>query len=170
MRLIQVGGHQPRTKGKEKFAEIDDEDYERVSKYKWGLNDSSSSKTSYAKTMAGSTREKIKRTHLHRFIMGLDDYNIDKRIINHIDGNGLNNQKSNLEICDTLYNSQSFRKPLSSQNVGYVGINSSEKRIKKWRAVIVINKVKYQQRFKTEQEGRDYIKEVLDANNQSLSN
>jgi hypothetical protein len=167
MKLIQVGGHQPRTKGTEKFAEIDDEDFERVSKYKWGLNNASSPNTTYAKTCSGSTREKMRHTHLHRFIMGLGDYKDDKRIINHIDGNGLNNQKSNLEICDTLYNSQSFRRPKSSQNVGSVAIDPSGKRIKKWKAVIVINKVKYQQRFKTEQEGKDYITNLV---TNSLSN
>jgi len=155
MPQIQVGGHQPRTKGTEKFAEVDEDDFERVNKYKWSLNNESSSHTTYAKTMSGSTREKGRHTHMHRMIMGLGDYKDDKRIINHIDGNGLNNCKNNLEICDTLYNSQSFRRHHS--NVGNVSIDTSGNRIKKWKAVIVINKVKYQKRFYTEQEGKDFI-------------
>jgi hypothetical protein len=153
MPQIQVGGHRQRTTAV--FAEIDEEDFDRVSKYKWSLNNESSSHTTYAKTSSGSTREKGRHTHMHRFIMGLGDYKDDKRIINHIDGNGLNNCKNNLEICDTLYNSQSFRK--HHGNMGYVSIDPSGKRIKKWRAIIVINKVKYQQRFETEQEGKDFI-------------
>ena len=155
MPQIQVGGHQPRTKGTEKFAEVDEEDFERVNKYKWGLNNTSSSHTTYAKTMAGSTKEKMRHTHLHRFIMGLGDYKDDKRIINHIDGNGLNNCKNNLEICDTLYNSQSFRK--HNGNIGHVHFDTNMKRIKRWRASIVINKVRQHKRFLTEQEAHDFI-------------
>jgi hypothetical protein len=168
MPQIQVGGHQPRTKGTEKFADVDEDDFERVNKYKWGLNNQSSSHTTYAQTCSGSTKEKQRHTHMHRFIMGLGDYKDDKRIINHIDGNGLNNCKNNLEICDTLYNSQSFRRHHGNSNTGYVAIDPSGKRIKKWRAIIFINKVRYQKRFETEQEGKDFIATcVSNASHQS---
>ena len=161
MPQIQIGGHQPRTKGTEKFSEVDEEDFERVSKYKWSLNNQSNPNTTYAKTGCGQTK-----IHLHRFIMGLGDYKDDKRIINHIDGNGLNNCKNNLEICDTLYNSQSFRR--HHQNVGVVYFDTSMTRVKRWKAVIVINKVKYQKRFLTEQEGKDFIATcVSNASHQS---
>jgi hypothetical protein len=163
MPQIQVGGHQSRTKGNEKFAEVDEEDFERVNKYKWALNNQSSSHTTYARTLAGSTKGKMRYTHMHRFIMGLGCYNDDKRIINHIDGNGLNNMKSNLEICDNLYNSQSFRRHYG--NKGHVYIDPSGKRIKKWRAGIIINKKRYFKRFETEQEGKDFIATCLSQNN-----
>ena len=148
MPQIQIGGYRQGTTAV--FAEVDEEDFEKVSKFKWSKNNKSNINTTYAQTGCGKTKK-----HLHRLMMGLGDYKDDKRIINHIDGNGLNNCKNNLEICNTLYNSQSFRKHYS--NVGSVSIDLSGKRIKKWKAVIVINKIKYQKRFETEQEGKDFI-------------
>lgn len=156
MPQIQIGGHQSRTKEKQTFSEVDEEDVERLSKYKWHINSSSSHNTLYGQTNTGG-----KKIHLHRFIMGLGDYKDDKRIINHIDGNGLNNCKANLEICDTLYNSQSFRRHHGNRNVGSVCIDTSGKRIKKWRGHIIINKIKYQKRFLLEEEAHQYIKDIL---------
>jgi hypothetical protein len=155
MPSIQIGGHRG---GSRKvapiYSEIDDEDFERVSKYKWGINNGSNPHTKYAHTNTGGHK-----IHLHRFIMGLGDYNDDKRIINHIDGNGLNNKKNNLEICDTLYNSQSFRK--HNVNTGHVYFDTTMKRIKCWRAGITINKINKRKRFKTEEEGKIWIEEQV---------
>ena len=157
MRTIQIGGHRGGSRKVEPvYAEVDDEDYERVSQYQWGQNTTSNKHTTYAKTLMGG-----KTIHLHRFIMGLGDYKDDKRIIDHRDGNGLNNKKDNLMICDTLYNSQSFRRHHGSNNVGVVFYDTSMKRVKRWKAQIVINKIKYQKRFLTEQEGRDWISQQV---------
>lgn len=152
MPQIQIGGHQPRTKVKQTFSEVDEEDVERLSKYKWHINSQSSRHTLYGQTNTGG-----KKIHLHRFIMGLGDYKDDKRIINHIDGNGLNNCKANLEICDNLYNSQSFRRHHGDKNVGCIFFDTEGKRIKKWRATIIINKIKYMKRFLLEEEARKYL-------------
>jgi len=155
--LIQVGGHRGGTRTTEPvFAEIDDEDFEKVSKYTWSKNTQSNSHTTYAQTTTGG-----KRIHLHRLIMGLGDYSEDKRIINHIDGNGLNNKKSNLEICDTLHNSQSFRRHHGDNNIGCVYFDTSMKRVKRWRAIVVVNKKKYQARFATKEEGQEYIDNII---------
>lgn len=158
MSKIQVGGYQLRTKDKMLFADVDIEDVEILSQYKWIQNKSSSKHTVYAYTPC---TQKNVHMIMHRLIMGLGDFKNDKRIINHKDGNGLNNKKDNLEICDSLYNSQSFNRPNSTQQIGCVAIDTSMKRIKRWRAVIVIYKIKYQKRFKTEEEGREWIKEIL---------
>lgn len=154
MTKIQVGGYRQKTIAV--YTDIDEDDYEKVSKYKWGKNNSSSLYNTYAHTKTGG-----KKIHLHRFIMGLGDYKDDKRIINHIDGNGLNNCKKNLEICDNLYNSQSFRRHHGNDNVGCVYYDTSMKRLKRWRAIIVINKIKYTKRFLTKEEGNDYIRHTL---------
>ena len=153
MPVIQVGGYRGGQRRVEPvFAEVDDDDLERVSQYKWSQNKESNKHTTYAKTYVNG-----RWLHLHRFIMGLGDYKDDKRIIDHKDGNGLNNKKENLVICDTLYNSQSFRRHHGNNNVGIVYYDTSGKRVKRWKACIVINKVKHQQRFLTEQEGKDWI-------------
>ena len=157
MPTIQVGGHRGGSRIVEPvYSEIDDDDVERVSKYKWGQNNGSNPHTTYAKTI---TKGGV--VHLHRFIMGLGYYKDDKRIINHIDGNGLNNKKSNLEICDTLYNSQSFRRNKEYANTGVVYYDTSMKRVKRWRACITINKVRHHQRFLTEAEGYEWINKLL---------
>ena len=153
MPLIQIGGFRGGQRAVEPvYAEIDEEDLERVAQYKWSQNKQSSNHTTYAHTRTGG-----KKIHLHRFIMGLGDYKDDKRIIDHKDGNGLNNKKENLTICDILYNSQSFHRHHGNHNIGLVYYDTSMKRVKRWKACIVINKVRHQQRFLTEQEGRDWI-------------
>lgn len=154
MPQIQIGGHRG---GKRQttpvYAEIDDEDVEMVGAYQWSKNNASSKHTTYAQTGTGDTKQ-----HMHRMIMRLGNFKDDKRIINHIDGNGLNNRKSNLEICDILYNSQSFRRHHGDHNIGLVYFDTSMTRLKRWRGSIVINKIKHHKRFMTEQEAHDFIK------------
>ena len=159
MPFIQVGGW----RGGERavgpvFAEIDEDDVEKVSEYRWSPNTKSSPHTTYA---FSRTNRGNKSLLLHRFIMGLGDFDEDKRVINHIDGNGLNNKKSNLEICDIMYNSQSSRRHHGSHNVGCVYYDTSMNRVKRWKANFTINKVKYQKRFLTEQEGKDWIQTLI---------
>jgi hypothetical protein len=157
MPTIQIGGHRGgRRRVEPKYAEVDEEDLERVSQYCWGQNNESNKHTTYAQTNMNG-----RRVHLHRFIMGLGDYKDDKRIVDHKDGNGLNNKKENLVICDTLYNSQSFRRHHGECNVGVVYYDTSMKRVKRWRACITLNGIRQQRRFLTEQEGRDWIASLI---------
>lgn len=157
MPTIQVGGHRGgQRKVQPVIADIDDDDMERVSQYKWSQNKGSNPHTLYAQTIVNG-----RKIHLHRFILGLGDYKDDKRIVDHKDGNGLNNRKENLVICDTLYNSQSFRRHHGEQNVGCVYYDTSMKRVKRWRAMIVLNGVKHQRRFLTEQDGKDWIASLV---------
>ena len=70
---------------------IDDEDYEKVKQYKWCVYKTYNTFYSIRHIRIdgkGTTQS------LHRFIMGLEKG--DKRVIDHLDGNGLNNQKANL--------------------------------------------------------------------------
>ena len=155
MPIIQVGGHRGGSRSVEPmWAEVDDEDYDRVSQYKWAINAGSNPHTKYAQSHTGG-----KKIHLHRLIMGLGDYKTDKRIVNHIDGNGLNNKRANLEICDCLYNSQSFRR--MHGNFGSVYYDTSMKRVKRWKANVIINGTKYQKRFETEEEAHDWLQVCL---------
>jgi hypothetical protein len=156
MPLIQVGGWRGgQRKIEPVFAEIDDDDLERVSHRQWSPNTSSSKHTTYAQTILNG-----KKIHLHRFIMGLGDFKDDKRIVDHKDGNGLNNKKDNLVICDNLYNSQSFRRHHGENNVGLVYFDTSMKRVKRWRATITLMGVRHHKRFLTEQEAKGWITEV----------
>ena len=92
-----------------------------------------------------------KKVHLHRHIMGLGDFKDDRRVVNHINGNGLDNRRCNLEICSNMYNTQSFRCP--NKSVGSVCWIPSKGR---WRYRIVINKKTYAKLFKTKEEALEY--------------
>ena len=152
---------------------IDEEDLDKVKKYNWTLNDNSNRHTHYAQSIIYEVAEilepsekrpnttkkvfkYVKTIHLHRLIMGLGDYKEDKRIVNHINGNGLDNRKCNLEICDTMYNSQSKNCP--NKNVGTIYFENDRK---KWRFMITQNKVRHSKRFNTEEEAKEYRKNYL---------
>ena len=85
---------------------VDDEDYELVSKYRWILEKGRT--TFYAIHSSGWYNYKgktIKRgvtIRMHQLILGIDPRRDGKRSfpVDHIDHNGLNNQKSNIRICE----------------------------------------------------------------------
>jgi hypothetical protein len=112
------------TKNKETL--VDDEDFERLSKYKWHAH-----KERY--TFYARRRSKHGRFFMHREIMKCPE-NLE---IDHIDGDGLNNQKKNLRICTQ---SQNFanRNKLRNNTSGYKGV-SWYKPGKKWRTQIKVN-------------------------------
>jgi len=138
---------------------IDEEDLDKIKDLNITLNTQSNKHTFYAKHIVYEKQKYIKKIHIHRLIMGLGDYKDDKRQINHIDGNGLNNCKSNLEICDCMYNSQSFRQP--RRQVGMIYYDNSMNRIKRWRFCITINKKSHSKRFETEEEAKKYKELVI---------
>lgn len=134
-------------KGENYIVLIDEEDYDRVSKYNWFINNQPNTKYCQANI---SINGKKKKLILHRFIMGLEHGN--KLVVNHKDGNGLNNAKSNLEICDQKYNQQSIN---TKKNFGTIYIR--ENRPKKYVARVYINKKKYQKSFYTRPEAESWL-------------
>jgi len=139
---------------------IDDEDYDKVKGYSWRINDRSNLHTFYARHTVYDKQKYIKRISIHRLIMGLGDYNDDKRQVNHIDGNGLNNHKSNLEICDAIHNSQSFRQV--NRKSGMIYEDMSMKRLKRWRFCMTVNGKSHSKRFKTKEEAETYRDQYLE--------
>ena len=154
------------------FMEIDDEDWDKIKDLNLTLNNRSNPNTYYCMSTVYEKCKYIKKINIHRLIMGLDDYKKDKRIINHIDGNGLNNKKENLEICDNLYNSQSINRHNGKFGLIYFEKNTEKtKRIKQYRFAITINKKRIQKRFLTENEAinyRDNLYKELTSNNKYL--
>lgn len=114
---------------------IDDEDFKKVSKYKWRINDSG-----YVMRQSGNARikELRKTIRLHRFIMNLKNNSI---FIDHINGNKLDNRKSNLRLCTKFQNNVNV--PIGRNNTsGFKGVSFNKLR-KKYYAGICYKKIQY---------------------------
>lgn len=106
---------------------VDAADYEALSKTKWYLIKSAGKfPLKYAKMW-----KKGKTTGLHSILM-----NPPKgKVVDHIDGDGLNNRRSNLRICSTSENMMNRGKQLNNTS-GFKGVFRERK---KWRARIRVN-------------------------------
>lgn len=100
---------------------VDDEDYERVNKYYWYLDNNG-----YVRT---HTANKLPSVYLSRFILNLENPPPElvqppsKRFeIDHRDRNKLNNQKDNLRICKRFQNSRNKEKSITNTS-GYKGVH-----------------------------------------------
>jgi len=109
---------------------VDDEDYDRLSQLKWYANPPHETDLSF---YACHKPANSKYVSMHRLILNAPDgVHVD-----HIDGDGLNNQRSNLRLCTHQQNSMNRR--LSRNNTsGYKGV-SWHKKDKKWNVRIRIN-------------------------------
>lgn len=115
---------------------VDDEDYERVSLLRW--NAECPRLTYYAST--GITK-KLKelgytcKTRMHRLVLNAKP----GQQVDHLDGNGLNNQKGNLRFSTATGNARNRRKtasPTSSRYKGVVYDKGARCGKKKWKAGI----------------------------------
>lgn len=97
---------------------VDDEDYEDVKQYSWGVMTCKTSKVKYVKARHVSKENPRKYYSMHRFLLGVDD---PKIFVDHRDGNGLNNQKSNLRIS-TLKDNCRNRGKQKNNSSGFKGV------------------------------------------------
>lgn len=119
------------TKGQ--YAIIDNDDWDAVSKYKWQVNEYRPGKfRAYARE---SRKLGHKMFYMHRFILGVEDGSVH---VDHIDGNPLNNTRTNLRTTDNAHNRYNSPKP-STNTSGYKGVSFS-KVANKWHAYISFEK------------------------------
>jgi hypothetical protein len=83
---------------------VDDEDYDWISKYKWYAW--KHGYTYYVKRVEWVKGGKVRSILLHREIMKPHN----NMQIDHLDRDGLNNQKDNLRICTQAENNRNKRK------------------------------------------------------------
>jgi hypothetical protein len=107
---------------------VDDEDFERVSQFKWRVSHRTYAVRSY---VSGG---RVLTQLMHRFIMGVTDPNVQ---VDHIFHNGLDNQKKNLRLAT---NSQNQKNSLISprNKSGYKGV-CWHKRAEKYSASYGLN-------------------------------
>ncbi len=109
---------------------IDDEDYELIKNLKWNLVKDGN--TYYVISSNPNLR-------LHRFIMESAGNEINNKYIDHIDGDGLNNSKSNLRICCNSENQRNRRIETQStlnSSSRYKGVRKSYRKKNPWRSDI----------------------------------
>jgi len=115
------------TQGKQVI--VDDEDFGWISQWNWYAHKQGN--TFYAKRTTGKDR-KVIIIHMHREIVQPPK----GMYVDHIDGNGLNNQRSNLRICTKAQNGMNRGKQANNSS-GYKGVGWDRTR-NKWRAQIKI--------------------------------
>ena len=106
------------------FAVVDDSDYDALVCQKWNAH-----RGPNGEFYAMSSRGK----YMHREIMSP----AQDEIVDHIDGDGLNNTRSNLRVCRKSDNAMNYSKPINNTS-GYKGV-SWNKGNKKFQAHISTN-------------------------------
>jgi len=130
------------------YALVDDADYEELSKYKWCALYSKDMSSFYAGRESRKKEGEICTIRMHRQILGLKLR--DKRQIDHINHNILDNRRFNIRICTPRQNSMN-RKPDQNTSSKYKGVSWEDSR-NKWQAHITIKgKKKHLGYFQTEE-------------------
>jgi hypothetical protein len=145
------------SKGKKTI--VDDEDFQHLNKFKWYVNQNRKDGDYYAIRDDYNDGRKI-RIAIHRLIM-----NAPKgMLVDHINGDTLDNRKSNLRIVTPRQNHQNFhRKDYSSK---YPGVHF-HKYSQRWRSTIEVDGDKiHLGYFDTEKEAykNGYLKYLKDHN------
>ncbi|QKF94198.1 HNH endonuclease [Fadolivirus algeromassiliense] len=111
----------------DKCIKIDKQDYDLIKYYTCSIN-----KQGYIRVFIGNNH---KCKLLHRIIMNVDSPNI---LIDHINGDTMDNTRKNLRLSDCKKNAQNKSKNKNKCTSQYIGINY-EKKTNRWRGTIVLN-------------------------------
>ena len=149
-------------KYKDKFAIIDDDVFEEVNRFNWTYKTGHGREYAIRKDYSNRKRKCI---HLHRFIYELKNGEIPEGyFIDHIDGNGLNNQIENLRLATSQENGWNHSTNILN-TTGFIGKWTwQDKRIEnkfytKWLAYITKDGKRYQKRFPFTNDGFEQAKE-----------
>lgn len=142
-----------------KFALVDDEDFEFLNQMKWFFNLKNKQSSGYAQRNKYLGSKKYKTVYMHREIMKARD----GQEVDHINGNSLDNRKSNLRLVSHAINMRN-RKSVPNTTSIYVGVHL-HKLTQKWRAQIKINnKVVSLGLFKTQELAREARDQFIEEN------
>lgn len=146
MKLIPLSIWKKNGKYKNLLAKVDDEDYDFLMQWRWTVIKRKTVNTFYAiRTIKG-----VAHFRMHRVIMGATNPSIQ---IDHIDGDGLNNQRSNLRFATQLQNNMNRRKQAKKSHSKYKGVVFRDmNKYKKWCAIIRLSGVVYRKSFVLEED------------------
>lgn len=127
-----------------KFVLVDDEDYDYMNQ--WGWYAHKQGNTFYAKRIIRENNHVI-MVHMHREIVQCPE----GKYVDHINGNGLDNRKENLRICNKAENGRNRPKQINNSS-GYKGVGWDKEK-SRWRAQIMVNqKNKFIGRYDTKED------------------
>ena len=133
----------------DKFALCDAKDYKWLSKYKWCVNKVGHSW--YARSYRGKKNGKQVYVYMHREIMKPPKgYEVD-----HINGNGLDNRRSNLRVVTRTQNNLNKHHKTTNKTSQYIGVcfDNTTCGVKRWLAQLVIDgKCVLKKRFHNEED------------------
>jgi len=113
---------------------VEEVDYQTLRLWEYRLSRLIGRNTTYIKTSKNS-----RKILLHRLIMGLEN-GPTSVLVDHIDGNGLNNLRDNLRITDNSGNMRNARKRLSETSSLYKGVHKhSNNKSKPWHVSITLS-------------------------------
>lgn len=129
------------------FAIVDDEDFDRVMGRTWSAEKSKVGWYAYT-NLTGGKGKKHTSTRMHRFILNSKP----REQVDHRDGNGLNNVRSNLRPASNTQNSRNSRKKPGKNK--FKGVYKDKRPLSKpWMAHIKVNyKRIFLGRWKTERQ------------------
>lgn len=144
-----------------KYALVDDEDFEYLNQWKWFFTKNPKDTQGYA-VRSGYCKKTKKRTRIamHRIIVQAKP----GEICDHINGNGLDNTKSNLRVC-TSFESSWNKKTFSTKKLkaikGVTIVKDKHGVPSYWIARITVNKTRiYLGTFKTKELAEQAYKEA----------
>lgn len=114
----------PLTKGK--FAIVDDEDFDIVNKWKWYYQTDREKES-----RSGGCAARYRNIRMHRFLLNVSE----NEIVDHKNGNGLDNRRSNLRVCTKSQNAMNSKGKKGTVS-GIKGVSWNRG---KWVAFIQVN-------------------------------
>lgn len=116
---------------------LDTDDIEKVKLYHWHITRIVHLNSDFIVYYAITSSSGMKGALLQRFLCDFPN----KLVVDHIDGNTLNNRKDNLRICTREENNMN-RKKYANNTSGHRGVNYvGDKYINKWLANIRVNSI-----------------------------
>jgi hypothetical protein len=109
---------------------VDDADYDYLTQWKWYVIFDGSNWYAMRSIHSPETKNKKTTIYMHRVIVGAKKIDV----VDHCDGNSLNNQRSNLRLCNAQQNRWN-QGPAPTNRSGYKGVYW-EKKIQKYVATI----------------------------------
>lgn len=151
---------QGKNKGKY-VAFVDDEDYEKVNQFNWYVLKLKNTNYAYRCVYVDG---KYKSQYLHHYVLNIENARLNNIEVDHIYGNGLNNQKHNLRICTKSQNMMNMMSHKNSTSI-YKGVSYDKERKKFQAKIWNNNKIIFLGRFVSETDAAkkydQYAKELF---------